>query len=75
MRRRLSTLLSAASLAVLLLVVVNWVGSASYDVVRVRWSGGRLLVIGANAGVAKGIGPYSSPGTNRTAAAWRSGRN
>src|SRR5215208_816649 len=62
MRRRLFTLLSALSLVLLLAVGVGWAGSAAYDDVRVRWAGGRLLVIGTNAGVARFLPLYFDAG-------------
>jgi hypothetical protein len=59
--RRVFTLLSVSSLALLLVLVCGWLSSAAYDDVRVRWSGGRLLVIGTNAGVTRFLVEYFDP--------------
>jgi hypothetical protein len=61
MARRLFTLLSALSLVLLLAVGLGWACSAAYDDVRVRWAGGRLLVIGTNAEVTKFLPVYFDP--------------
>jgi hypothetical protein len=61
MSRRLLTFLSAVSLALLVVIGVGWVSSANYDDVRVRWSGGRLLLIGTNASVTGSFARYFEP--------------
>jgi hypothetical protein len=61
MLRRLFTLLPALALVLLLALGLGWASSAAYDDVRVRWSGGRLLVIGTNAGVTHFLPTYFEP--------------
>jgi hypothetical protein len=59
--RRVFTLLSVSSLALLLILVCGWLSSAAYDDARVRWAGGRLVVIGTNAGVTHFLAEYFDP--------------
>ncbi len=61
MARRLFTALFAASLLLLLVIGVGWPSSAAYDDVSVRWSDGRLLIIGTNWVATRSFEEYFDP--------------